>query len=150
MKTILLLAVFALFSPMSFADAGKAAVRADGSKTLSVQIVSPADAEKLMKDVPGLIVLDVRTPDEFAAGHIKGARNIDFFGSDFEKQVAALDATKPVLIHCASGNRSSQALDQIKDSAKFPTVYHLKVGFSGWKAAGKPIETKPGAAEKKK
>jgi rhodanese-related sulfurtransferase len=143
MKSILsLLAVVALISQPLSGDDGKPAARAPGKGDPSIRVVSPDEAQKLIKEVPGLTVLDVRTPDEFAAGHIKGARNVDFLDADFEKQVAALDATKPVLIHCASGNRSSRALAQMNAQAKFPAVYHLKSGFSGWKAAGKPIEIK--------
>ena len=111
-------------------------------KKAAVQNVSPDEAEKLIKDVPGLIVLDVRTPEEFKDGHIKGAKNIDFFDSNFEKQVAALDHTKPVLVHCAVGGRSGQALGQMKNWPKFPAVYHLKDGFNGWTAAKKPVEKK--------
>lgn len=118
-------------------------------KTASVvRDVSPDEAEKLLKDVPGLIVVDVRTSAEFADGRIKGATNIDFFEDDFEKQMAALDPAKPVLIHCAGGNRSSQALKKLGGSMKFPAVYHLKSGFSGWKAAGKPVEGKGGKGTK--
>ena len=133
MKTMLsFLAVAAVFSSALIAD--------DAKPAAPVENVSPDQAEKLMKDSPGLIVIDVRTADEFAEGHIKGATNVDFFGDDFAKKMAALDQTKPVLIHCAAGNRSSQALTAIKDTAKFPAIYHLKAGFSGWKAAKKPIE----------
>jgi hypothetical protein len=45
---------------------------------------------------------------------------------------------------------ASKALEPIQGSAKFPTVHSLNTGFSGWRAAGKPIETSPGVAEKKK
>ena len=118
-------------------------------KTASVvRDVSPDEAEKLLKDVPGLIVVDVRTSAEFADAHIKGATNIDFFEDDFEKRIAALDPAKAILIHCAGGNRSSQALKKLGDSLKFPAVYHLKSGFSGWKAAGKAIDGKGGKGTK--
>lgn len=106
----------------------------------AVKNVSPDEAEALMKAKPGVLILDVRTPDEFAQGHIPGAKNVDFFGDDFEKQVAGLDASKPVLVHCASGNRSSQALGKITAVKKFSVIYHLKAGFSGWKAAKKPVD----------
>ena len=142
MKTKLSLIAFAaLLSLPLRADDAKPATPAEEKKLATVENVSPDQAEKLMAGSPRLIVIDVRTPDEFAEGHIKGAMNIDFFEPDFAKKVAALDAANPVMIHCAAGNRSSQALNAIKDTAKFPAIYHLKAGFSGWKAAGKPIET---------
>ena len=140
-----LIAVAAFFSAPLLADDAKSAAPAEAKKPAAVENVSPDQAQKLMADPPRLIVIDVRTPDEFAEGHIKGAMNIDFFDSDFAKKMAALDPANPVLIHCAAGNRSSQAVNAIKDTAKFPAIYHLKAGFSGWKAAGKPVETKPAA-----
>lgn len=106
--------------------------------------VSPDEAEALLKSSPKLIVLDVRTPDEFANGHIPGARNIDFFGDDFATQIATLDPTTPLLVHCASGSRSSRALEKITALKKFHTLYHLKAGLNGWIAAHKPVEQKIG------
>jgi rhodanese-related sulfurtransferase len=101
--------------------------------------VSPDEAEALMKNSPKLLIIDVRTPEEFAKGHITGAKNIDFFGDDFEKRVAALDPAIPVLVHCAAGNRSSQAVEIMTALKKFGVIYHLKAGFSGWTAAKKPV-----------
>lgn len=138
MKMFLRLA--ALASLLSIAVNSQPASVAEEKKKAPVTIVTPDEAEKLIKESPGLVVLDVRTPDEFAKGHIKGAKNIDFLESNFEALVAKLDPAKPLLLHCASGNRSSQALDLIGPSAKFPAIYHLKAGFSGWKSAGKPVE----------
>lgn len=140
-----LIAIAAFYSAPLLAGAAKPAAPTEAKKPAVVENVSPDQAAKLMAESPGLMVIDVRTPEEFAEGHIKGAKNIDFFGSDFAKKVAALDASSPVLFHCAAGNRSSQALNAIKDTAKFPAIYHLKAGFSGWKAAGRPIETKSGS-----
>src|ERR1051325_1739822 len=55
------------------------------------------------------VVLDVRREDEFKAGHIPGAINIDVNSPDFEKKVAALDKSKTYLVHCAAGRRSATA-----------------------------------------
>jgi rhodanese-related sulfurtransferase len=140
MKLLLSLLGIALSSsPTLVADPAKPAPT---DKKARVQDVSPDEAQRLIKESPGLIVIDVRTADEFAEGHIKGAKNIDIFESDFASKIAALDASKPVLVHCASGHRSAEAVGKMKVSTKFPAIYHLKAGFSGWKAAKKPIETK--------
>ena len=96
-----------------------------------------------MKNTPKLVILDVRTPDEFAAGHIPRAKNADFLGDDFEKEIAALDPASPVLVHCASGNRSAQAVKKIEALKKIGVIYHMKAGFNGWAAAKKPVEGKP-------
>jgi rhodanese-related sulfurtransferase len=114
-----------------------------GPAATTAKNVSPDEAEALIKNSPKLVILDVRTPDEFAAGHIAGAKNADFLGDDFEKQIAALDPAMPVLVHCAAGSRSAQAVKQIEALKKFEIVYHLQAGFNGWAAAKKPVEGKP-------
>jgi phage shock protein E len=101
--------------------------------------VTPDEAEKLIAESKGLIVLDVRSPEEFQEGHIKGAVNVNIADDDFEKKVKALDQTKPVLVHCEAGGRSARALDELEGKVKFPQMYHLKSGFRGWKNARKPI-----------
>ena len=83
-------------------------------------------------------LVDVRTPEEYAEGHIAGAKNVDFLESDFEKQVAALERDKTYLIHCASGSRSMGALPLFQKLG-FTSLYHLDGGFSAWKRAGKPV-----------
>jgi rhodanese-related sulfurtransferase len=105
--------------------------------------VTPDEAEKLIAENPGLIIIDVRTPEEFEHEHIKGAVNLNVFENGFAEQVAALDQTKPVLVHCQAGTRSSQALMDLAGKVKFPKVYHLRTGFKGWKDAKKPFEGKP-------
>jgi phage shock protein E len=101
--------------------------------------ISVEDADKLIKGDPKVIVLDVRTPDEFKTGHIPGAKNLDFFGDDFAKQIAALDKSKTYVVHCAAGGRSAQACKVI-EKEQLPFVYHLNEGFKAWEKAGKPIE----------
>ena len=101
--------------------------------------VTVADAEKLIKADPKVVIIDVRTPEEFKAGHIPGAKNIDFNGDDFEKQIAALDKSKTYVVHCAAGGRSAQACKVI-EQVKLPSVYHMNEGFKTWEKAGKPVE----------
>lgn len=100
--------------------------------------VTPDEAEKLLKENKQIVVLDVRTPEEFAEGHIAGAKNLDFHGDDFAKQLNALDKSKTYLVHCASGGRSGKTC-KLMDEDKFAKIYHMNGGFSAWKQAGKPI-----------
>ncbi len=83
-------------------------------------------------------VIDVRTPDEFKDGHIKGAKNIDIMSKDFEAQLGKLDKTQPTLVHCQAGGRSTRALP-IFEKLGFTNLIHLDDGFGGWEAAGKPV-----------
>jgi rhodanese-related sulfurtransferase len=101
--------------------------------------ISIDDAEKLLQSHPNVVVLDVRTADEFKAGHIHGAKNIDFFSDDFAQQIGALDKSKTYLVHCAAGGRSAKACKVIEKN-ELPSVYHLYQGFSAWEKAGKPVE----------
>ena len=83
-------------------------------------------------------VLDVRTPEEFAEGHIAGATNINFMAKDFATQIEKLDRNKIYLVHCASGGRSKRCLPQLKQLG-LQQIYHLDGGFSAWEEAGKPV-----------
>ena len=105
----------------------------------AVKNVTPDEAEKLLKEHKEVTVLDLRTSDEFAAGHIAGAKNIDFLADDFAKKIAELDKSKPYLVHCASGGRSTRSLPQFKGQ-NFTNIFHLNEGFSAWAKAGKPVE----------
>ncbi len=128
--------VASLTAPLLAADPAPAAATASvtAPKNISVE-----DADKLLKSDPQVVVLDVRTPDEFKTGHIPGAKNLDFFGDDFAKQIAALDKSKTYLVHCAAGGRSAQACKVI-EKEQLPSVYHLNEGFKAWEKAGKPVE----------
>ncbi len=97
--------------------------------------VSAADADEVIAGDASLVVLDVRTPAEFAQGHIKGAINVDFRSDDFANNLAKLDKSQRYLLHCRSGARSSGALE-IMQAQGFGSVVHMNDGFEAWKAAG--------------
>jgi rhodanese-related sulfurtransferase len=80
---------------------------------------------------PDFIVLDVRTPGEFAGGHLPGAINMDVQSGDFETRLGALDRGKAYLVYCRSGNRSRRAT-QAMERMRFESVYHLSEGMLGW------------------
>lgn len=101
--------------------------------------ISVDEAARLMKSNTNVVVLDVRTPGEFQAGHIGGATNINFNDKDFAKKIAALDKDKTYIIHCASGGRSGRACEQIK-TLNFKNMLHMNEGFNKWKEAGKPVQ----------
>lgn len=85
------------------------------------------------------VILDVRTAEEFAGGHIAGAVNLDVNSPDFAAKAAALDKGKTYLVHCASGVRSVKACDKLA-ALDFPKLYNLTGGFKAWAKAGKPVE----------
>lgn len=100
--------------------------------------VEAEEAAKLITDGK-VTVVDVRTAEEFKEGHIKGAKNIDVTENDFDKKLGDLDKSKPVLVHCQAGGRSTRSLPSF-EKLGFTQVYHLDGGFNGWTKAGKPVE----------
>ena len=98
------------------------------------------DAKALLdaKDAK-IVVIDVRTPAEYAEGHIAGAKNINFNDADFAEKLGAVDRKQTVLVHCGRGGRSTSSLEVFKKLG-FKTVIHLDGGFSDWVRAGHPVE----------
>jgi phage shock protein E len=118
-------------SPLTAAPGSSAAVGYQG--------LTPAAADALLKDPPdGLVVLDVRTPEEFAAGHIAGAVELDLQGAAFEADVAELDPESPYFVYCHSDNRSGQAVDYLQQQG-FGSLYELTGGIAAWETAGLPV-----------
>ena len=76
-------------------------------------------------------IIDVRSPEEYAEGHIEGARNVSITGSEFMDEVGRLDREKPYALYCRSGNRSGTAL-QLMQQMGFTTVGHLASGLLDW------------------
>ena len=100
-------------------------------------LVSPEQAATLAADA-GVTVLDVRTPDEYAAGHLDGAMLVDFSAPTFADAVAQLDPSQPYLVYCDSGNRSGQAVAAMQ-SAGFTKLWDLAGGITAWTTAGLPL-----------
>lgn len=86
-----------------------------------------------------ITIIDVRTPEEFTEGHLKGAQNISIASPDFEKSLAKLDPAKTYLVHCGSGGRSTRSLATFSKLG-FKSVIHLDGGMKAWKAAKLPVE----------
>lgn len=89
-----------------------------GSAGSAVQKVGAAKAVGMLDS---RVVIDVRTPAEYGAGHIAGARNIDVEAADFGSKIASLDKTAPYLVYCHSGRRSGIAATQMA-SAGFTDI----------------------------
>lgn len=87
---------------------------------------------------PGIVLLDVRTPAEFAQGHLQGAINIDFQSGYFAEEIAKLDKDATYAVYCRSGNRSGQAVKVMSDLG-FTSLYDMDGGVIDWVAAGKQL-----------
>lgn len=93
-------------------------------------ISAEAFAEKLTD--PDFVLIDVRTPGEFAEGHLKGALNINFNDPDFATTMNKMDKDKTYLVYCRSGARSNGAANVMLMQG-FKTIYTLKGGLLSWK-----------------
>jgi rhodanese-related sulfurtransferase len=80
---------------------------------------------------PGVIIVDVRTPEEFASGHIEGALNIDFNSGNFANEITRLNPSESYAVYCRSGSRSGQAAS-IMHKAGFHDVSNLNGGVIDW------------------
>lgn len=111
-----------------------------GGSTATIELVDAPEAQQLLAAPPdGLVVLDVRTPEEYAGGRIADSVNIDFYDADFASQLDALDKETPYFVYCRSGNRSGQTIDIMRDLG-FAEVYELDGGIGAWAAAGLPFD----------
>jgi rhodanese-related sulfurtransferase len=80
-------------------------------------------------------ILDVRTPEEFTAGHIDNAKNVNWLGDSFVAGAEKLDKTRPVFVYCKSGGRSQKAAEKLQELG-FTNIYQLDGGILKWDAAG--------------
>ena len=114
-------------------------VAAQKIHTQAPQNINPDQAEKVLTKQTNIIILDVRTPKEFSAGHLAGATNLDFYAPNFEEKLSALDKDKSYLVHCAAGGRSATVRDKMR-GLNFKSIFHLDGGFKAWEKAGKKVE----------
>ena len=108
--------------------------------TQIIENITPQETYTLMQENqenPEFVIIDVRTPEEFAEGHIEGAINIDFYSETFQDELDILDKNKTYLIYCRSGGRSGSALD-IMEALNFREVYNMTGGIIQWKAEELP------------
>jgi phage shock protein E len=105
----------------------------------NVKNITAAEAKTLMLDNPKIEILDVRTPAEYGAGHLKKSKNVDFLGSEFLKNIENLDPNITYLVYCAVGGRSNKAA-KLMQKQGFNSVYNSKDGFSELKKVGIEVD----------
>lgn len=91
-----------------------------------------------LAEKPGVFLLDVRNPDEYAAGRLAGAKLVPV--AELESRLAELPADKktPVLVYCAKGGRSAKAARLLSEKG-YEAVHDLAGGITAWKDAGRPV-----------
>lgn len=118
MKTLIFIVSLVIMSNLSF------------GQEQTIQRLSKTEIDKELAS-DDFLIIDIRTPREFVAGHIKTAINLDFYEKDFQEKLNQLDKSKKIMIYCASGGRSLKALNQMKEMG-FQYVIELEGGYRSW------------------
>ncbi len=96
------------------------------------------DAQKLIEK-GGITVIDVRTFNEYEAGHIKNAQNIDIQSPSFLEKIKTLDPNAEYIVNCERGGRSNKAVE-IMNELGFSNVLNLEGGILAWRKERLPVE----------
>lgn len=162
MKTFLLIAIVSLFAAGAYAfdfssifsGCGKPAALKDlpaaQVPAASSPATEPVPAAAFPLNVKPLdvkafieakkpVIIDIRRPEEYAAGHLEAAAmQLDYYAPDFKEQLSKLDKSASYLIYCRSGHRSGLALGIMKDLG-FTDIHDVEGGITAWTAAGLPV-----------
>lgn len=103
--------------------------------------IGPQEADRMIQRNKGsdtFVVLDIRTPKEFKAGHIADAVLLDYYSPKFDAGLKPLDPYKTYLVYCRTGNRTGKAMKLFAE-AGLGQVYELDGGIVAWAAKKYPI-----------
>ena len=116
-------------------------VAQETQKSVQTSVIHDVDVSQFNKLVSSNkgIVLDVRTPEEWAEGTISNPTKINYYDDNFAEQIEKLDKNTPVFVYCKRGGRSSGAA-KILEEKGFTKVFNLKGGITAWKEQGLKIE----------
>jgi rhodanese-related sulfurtransferase len=115
--------------------------KSEPEKVQILKNITPKEAYDLIqehKDDENFVILDVRTPREFAQGYIKNAKNVDYYSKTFRDELDKLDKDKTYLVYCRSGNRSGRTL-RVMQELNYSHAYNMTGGIGGWYTQGLPI-----------
>lgn len=107
----------------------------NGQTSTAFKTIDVTSYSEKIKTTPNAQILDVRTPEEYATGHIENSDNVDWLTESFVLKTDKYDKTKPVFVYCKSGGRSAKASEKLAELG-FTTVYNLDGGMLKWEAAG--------------
>ncbi len=100
-----------------------------------VETIDVTAFSKKINETPNAQILDVRTPEEYATGHIENSDNVNWLSDSFVLRTDKYDKTKPVFVYCKSGGRSIKASNKLAELG-FTNIYNLDGGMLKWEAAG--------------
>lgn len=105
--------------------------------------ISSQEFNHTIKTKPGTL-LDVRTPSEYANGHIEGAGQLNFYAFDFNKKLLLLPKDQPVYLYCNTGWRSKRAAETLNENG-YKQVHNLEKGIMEWNLENLPVIVEPDA-----
>ena len=107
---------------------------ANGQQSTTVkEVITVTEVKDAMSESDEILLLDVRTPEEYSEGHLPKATNIDFLSDDFQQKVGDLPRDEPVYLYCRSGNRSAKAANLLQEMG-FKEIYDMEGGYLAWEA----------------
>ncbi|WP_310595539.1 thioredoxin domain-containing protein [Flavobacterium sp.] len=120
-----------------------------GQPSKNIQTIDAVAFSKAIQATPTPQVVDVRTPEEFASGHLIQAQNVNWMNPDFVANSVKYDKSKPIFVYCKSGGRSHKAAEKLAELG-FTNVIEMEGGILKWEAAGlsKPSEKWIGITQK--
>ena len=118
---------------MALLVTGLSACAQSGGSNLDVTQVS-----QMIADNEDIVLIDVRTPEEFMQGHLDGAKPINFYDANFQEEVKKLDTAKKYVVYCRSGGRSAKSVNAMKKLG-FTEVYNMSGGVLAWQGAQKEL-----------
>ena len=104
----------------------------DQDSSAKISLISPTELNKVNKDI---LLIDVRTPEEYASGHLENSVNIDYKADNFKDLIGELDRDQEVYVYCKVGGRSGRSAKILEDMG-FKKVYDLKGGILAWEKEG--------------
>lgn len=102
------------------------------------QDLDTVGAQVMLAQNPDARIIDIRTPAEFAEGHLEGAEIIDFYAPGYREKWAALDRDATYFVYCRTGNRSGKTMSMLAELG-FTRILHLKDGIVSWQRVGLPV-----------
>jgi len=136
MKRLMMIAAIAIVMPLAATACGMGEQTADGYENATIEHAHDHWQQGATSMIP-FMMLDVRTPEEYAAGHISGAELIPV--QQLAEHLSEVPHDKQVYVYCKSGGRSSRA-SKLLASNGYNNIENIKGGFDAWKAAGYPVE----------
>jgi len=136
MKRLIMMTAVLIVMPLAVLACGNGEQTADGYENASIAHTHDHWQQGAQSPIP-FMLLDVRTKEEYAEGHISGAKLIPI--QALAERMSEVPHNKQVYVYCKSGGRSSRA-SKLLASNGYTNIENIKGGFDAWKAAGYPVE----------